>query len=306
MSGPPPPPQPIQPLHVAAASSASGRADAVRLCLNRGAAVDDPDGVGRTALWFSCWRGHVDVATILLGRGANVNQADEYGESPLYAASEKGHFDVATLLLDRGADVDRATSGGFRPLCVACRDGHIALVRLFLDRGAAANSVTLYGWTPLHMACAFGHADAALLCLQRGADVSLKNQYGETPRETASLSNRTVVVAWVARIQKTGWAAHLSEPRYKLVVLRGLVAQGRARREHAFHGKEQLLDLLFPGDQSRDQPRLPDDLFSIIARYCWDGGLSPEEETASTAENAAIAAAEGEYEPDDFLGGSDY
>jgi len=55
--------------------------------------------------------------------------------------------------------------------------------------------------------------------------------------------------------------------------LRALVARGRARRPQVFLGKEQVLDLLFPGVHSRGQPRLPDDLFMLIARYYWVGEL---------------------------------
>ena len=65
----------------------------------------------------------------------------------------------------------------------------------------------------------------------------------------------------------------------RLGILRELVARARARREHAFHGKERLLDFLFPGDQvppqANKQPRrhtrLPDDLFPLIARFYWCG-----------------------------------
>ena len=85
------------------------------------------------------------------------------------------------------------------------------------------------------------------------------------------------MAAWLSRIQAAGgWTRYFSDPRYKLVVLRELVARARARRRRADAGKEQLLDVLFPGDQSRKraqrcQPRLPDELFSIIVRYYWGG-----------------------------------
>ena len=53
-----------------------------------------------------------------------------------------------------------------------------------------------------------------------------------------------------------------------MVVLRAIVARGQARRQHAFFGKEPLLDFLFPDGQ---QPYLPDELFSVITRYYWGG-----------------------------------
>ena len=87
---------------------------------------------------------------------------------------------------------------------------------------------------------------------------------------------------------------HLSEPRYKLVALRALVAKQRAQRvrRRAFCGKELALDFLFPGEPQpqrnkqarRYAPRLPDEIFSIIACYYWGGGLSADEEVAAAAE----------------------
>ena len=97
-----------------------------------------------------------------------------------------------------------------------------------------------------------------------------------------------------------GWTRYLSKPRYALVVLRELVATGRARRGRTFHGKELVLDFLFPHDRPppqankqarRHQPRLPDDVFSVIARFYWGGGLWAEEEAAVVAEVAEREAA---------------
>mmetsp|Transcript_27702 Transcript_27702/g.85641 ORF Transcript_27702/g.85641 Transcript_27702/m.85641 type:complete len:124 (-) Transcript_27702:86-457(-) len=104
------------------------------------------------------------------------------------------------------------------------------------------------------------------------------------------------MAAWLERIRAVGWVQYLSEPRYKLVVLRQLAARGLARRRRANLSEELLLDFLFPGDQprrrARRQLRLPDELFSIIAQYYWGGGLSAEEELAAAAETAAATEAE--------------
>jgi len=69
-----------------------------------------------------------------------------------------------------------------------------------------------------------------------------------------------------------------------LVVLRAAAARSRARRQRAFHGKALVLDFLFPSepsplqaDEQATRPRLPDELFSIIARYYRGGELSAED-----------------------------
>mmetsp|Transcript_32963 Transcript_32963/g.99299 ORF Transcript_32963/g.99299 Transcript_32963/m.99299 type:complete len:99 (-) Transcript_32963:87-383(-) len=86
------------------------------------------------------------------------------------------------------------------------------------------------------------------------------------------------VANWLERI-RVGWTRYLSEPRYKLVVLRALVAKGRASRRRTEF--EQLFDFLFPrksGDtpQANKQTKrhlahLPNELFPRIARYYWGG-----------------------------------
>ena len=78
-----------------------------------------------------------------------------------------------------------------------------------------------------------------------------------------------------------------------MVILRAMAAKGR--RERTFDGKELVLDFLFPGHFFRsgpgdDDPRLPDELFSFIAGYYGDGGMTAEEEAALAAEAAARAA----------------
>mmetsp|Transcript_8761 Transcript_8761/g.26189 ORF Transcript_8761/g.26189 Transcript_8761/m.26189 type:complete len:207 (+) Transcript_8761:214-834(+) len=117
--------------------------------------------------------------------------------------------------------------------------------------------------------------DSVRLLLSRGADINWSGERGEeTLCDVAVEYGQTATAAWLARIRAGGWVRHLSEPRYQLVVLRALAARGDARRERAFYGKEQVLDLLFPGGRAntrakRDQPRLPDDVFSVIACYYW-------------------------------------
>ena len=73
-----------------------------------------------------------------------------------------------------------------------------------------------------------------------------------------------------------------------MAVIRALCAGDRARRKRADFGTEQLFDFLFPAGRPsrrapRRQPRLPDELFSIIARFWWGDGLSAEEEAAADA-----------------------
>ena len=150
-------------------------------------------------------------------------------------------------------------------------------VRLLLDRGASVNrAVQATGMTALHFASQHGCVDTARLLVERGADVNSADEQGKTPHDLASSYGHSTMAVWLERIRE-----RIRESRYKLVVLRALAARGDARRERAFHGKELVLDFLFPGDgpppqankqTKRGRPRLPDELFSIIARY-YCGGI---------------------------------
>jgi len=194
---------------------------------------------------------------------------------------------VATLLLDRGATVDKSDVRGETPLAAACDRGCVEAARICLDRGADVNKVSDFIFTPLYVACANGHVGAARLCLERGATLHRRaGPYRRTPLEVARLGPHETLAAWLETVVAVGWTRYLSEPRYKLALLRQLAARGDARRERAFHGKELLLYLLFPSGHSRGHPRLPDELFAVIVRYYWGGGLSVEEEAAAAAETA--------------------
>mmetsp|Transcript_21488 Transcript_21488/g.64343 ORF Transcript_21488/g.64343 Transcript_21488/m.64343 type:complete len:124 (+) Transcript_21488:398-769(+) len=113
----------------------------------------------------------------------------------------------------------------------------------------------------------------------------------------ARTRGHAAMAAWLGRVrEQKGWARHVSEPRYVLAVIRALCAGDRARRKRADFGTEQLFDFLFPAGRPsrrapRRQPRLPDDVFTVVARFYFGGGLWAEEEAAVVAEVAEREAA---------------
>jgi len=127
--------------------------DLVRWLHAKGAALDEPDVGGRTALSFAAANGRLDIARYLVEHGAIVDRRDVQRRTALFHAALGGHGDVISFLLDHGADAD-------------ARDQ--------------------FGDTPLIVACAKGHAAAAALLLERGADPALKDQEGRTAHERAA------------------------------------------------------------------------------------------------------------------------
>ena len=130
--------------------------------------------------------------------------------------------------------------------------------------------------------------NAQVVAATREHDEQLKKQREEANAEMAQLVEKAKAVdarmealarhfghaamaAWLTRIRKCGWTTYLSEPRYALVVLRELVARGRARRlegrgrrqrTRKCKKQKQLLDFVFPGGR----PRTP--RFALVRRQC--------------------------------------
>ncbi|KAF5826428.1 ankyrin repeat-containing domain protein, partial [Dunaliella salina] len=64
----------------------------------------------KTPLVAATKEGHLDAVRLLLDKGAAIDEAEEDGWTPLCWASSRGHLEIAKLLVDRGADVSKAAS----------------------------------------------------------------------------------------------------------------------------------------------------------------------------------------------------
>jgi len=90
-----------------------GRAEIVKLLLDRGAQVDAKRSTdGATALCQASMLGHAEVVRLLLEKGANPNAKNSDGRSALWQASILGHTEVVKLLLEGGAVPDAKNNDG--------------------------------------------------------------------------------------------------------------------------------------------------------------------------------------------------
>jgi hypothetical protein len=81
-------------------ASSGGRVGVVSWLLDNGAALDEQDSSGRTALNCACIRGKTPVVKLLLYRGADPSTpGGVWGSTPLIRASEEGHLEVVRCLL---------------------------------------------------------------------------------------------------------------------------------------------------------------------------------------------------------------
>lgn len=140
---------------------------AVTAVLDKGAAIDEPDG-GITALYIASEKGNLDLARLLISRGADVNLMVKLKRTPLYGAIKGGYEDVVKLLLDSGADPNMVTKLQ-SPLHIAAQEGCLECVVHLVEAGAEVNALTSSGIPPIHFAKRGGHEDIAAYLLEHGA-----------------------------------------------------------------------------------------------------------------------------------------
>ena len=99
----------MSPLHVACRA---GDKEWVRQLLDEGAAFDEKDEKGITALMVASEAGHTEVVQLLLDKGAAVDDKNKDGMTARMYASYNGHTEVVQLLLGKGAAIDEKDKDG--------------------------------------------------------------------------------------------------------------------------------------------------------------------------------------------------
>jgi ankyrin repeat protein len=93
--------------------------------------------IGFTPLIKASCEGHVKVVRWLVDHGAAIDEQDDRGGTALWWASAKGHCATVRMLVERGADPNIATNlisgSGWTPVLVASYYNHIEVVRVLLS-----------------------------------------------------------------------------------------------------------------------------------------------------------------------------
>lgn len=183
----------VTPLMIAAAS---GQLDILRMLVNCGAATAVADHeTGRSALHRACIRGHADAAKLLIQSGAAIDIDDASGCTPLMLAAQAGHADVVRILLCAGASVSIADRKGESALTKCIGEGHDACLDAMLKAGAPVNAVNRStGDTALIAASRVGSEFMCRKLLQFQANVNLANQHRQTPILLAAQGGHDKVV----------------------------------------------------------------------------------------------------------------
>jgi len=166
-------------------------------------AGENPNAViseeGDTALMAAARTGKVDAVKALLDRGANVNGTNPRGQTPLMWAAAEKNAAVVKYLIERGADANAKTlplpppkpldlifsaptpAGGLSALHFAARQNDMASVGALLDGKADINTTSADGSTALLVAVMNEHNSLAKFLLEHGANPNLVDNKGRGP-----------------------------------------------------------------------------------------------------------------------------
>lgn len=117
-----------------------GELETLKKLLKDGAAVDEADEEGRTALHFACGYGEVECAKELLGAKASINSVDGNKNTPLHYAAGYGEKACVQLLLDSGASLTDKNDDGKTPLEVAQLNDQTEIAKLLQAQDAVGDA----------------------------------------------------------------------------------------------------------------------------------------------------------------------
>jgi len=129
----------------------------VRMLLEHGAPVQEPDSSGATPLHMAVFDNNPAMVELLLAHGADIEATDRYGATALILAAREGHADTADILLKHNASVKAQDSEvQATPLHWAVLGEHREMARLLISRGAEVNAKDGSGRRPLRLASDMG------------------------------------------------------------------------------------------------------------------------------------------------------
>jgi ankyrin repeat protein len=180
-------------LYVAAGA---GKGEVVALLIEKGAVVDQRNGLGRTPFMSS--RDHV-VAGLLLDRGADINAEDIYRFSLLELAARRSDTALVGFLLMRGAALPAASDPKARAFAsIAARNGLVDLLNHLIARGIDLRMRDEAGSSLLHEAATGGLPEIIETLLAAGLSAAEANTIGWTPLHYAAEAGRLRAVEILA------------------------------------------------------------------------------------------------------------
>jgi len=160
--------------------------DAISLCLQHGASMNQVDCEQRTLLYLACEKKDHDCANFCLQNTADPNLKANTC-TPLHVAVFQDDQTLAGMLLERGAEISiRDTILSRTPLQLALASEKYAMANFLLDRGASSDVTDIDGKSALHVLCEFCTDARGALIARRIID-SRQNPSIQDPKGNVSL-----------------------------------------------------------------------------------------------------------------------
>ncbi|KKT23517.1 MAG: hypothetical protein UW09_C0003G0039 [candidate division TM6 bacterium GW2011_GWF2_43_87] len=174
------------------------------------------DEIGSTPLHQAAANGLLETVKLFIQKGAKIDEPDYQGLTPLHEASRNGCLEIVTLLVQKGAKIDASTHqnlnnhSGNTPLHLASENGRLETIIFLIEHGAQVDERTAENQTSLHLAINSNNLETVLLLIKNGANVNAKDNNGVTPIHIATEKiNLGIVMNLIAQ------GAKIDEPTTK-------------------------------------------------------------------------------------------
>lgn len=173
----------------------AGKPEAAKALLDAGADVNIRNRHSQTALHLTTgyWIPNAETVRLLVATGADVNANSKTNSTPLHEAIRHRQLDIVKVLLANGADKDARDNEGNTPLSLAEEAGK-SFATILMSAGAKSD-----GRTDLLRAVDTGDAGRIKTLIADGADVSETGSRQMTPLHVASKAGRVDIVTELIR-----------------------------------------------------------------------------------------------------------
>jgi ankyrin repeat protein len=176
----------------------------VNALITSGAAVDEKNISGETALLLAVKHDRTAIAKSLMAAGASINARAKNKDTPWLLAGASGRTEIVRAMIPLGPDLSIRNRYGGNALIPACERGHVETIKLLLTTAIDVDHVNNLGWTCLLEIVILGdggprHVEAARLVLDAGANPNIADKDGISPLAHARAKGQAEVAALIEK-----------------------------------------------------------------------------------------------------------
>ena len=156
----------------------------------------------RTALYYSCEKGHLPIVKYLISIGADPNARDNSRNTCLHCSCLRGNLSIAQFLLSNGANANAKNYNGNYVIHCATIGNLLPIVQYLIekehvDKDMRGNNAT----TPLLIACECGFLPIIEYLISKGANIYAHNGSGKCSIHCATEFNQLSIIQYLIEKQ---------------------------------------------------------------------------------------------------------